>query len=58
MDCQLLRQKFVKYENKNTGVTAVFKTKRELNAKMNYFFFLETPVFMVSLLRLFDELLT
>ena len=48
-------------ENINTGVSVVFKTKCELKCQNEQFFVniisLETPVFMFSLLRLFEELL-
>ena len=40
MDCQLLRQKLVKNlsnENINTGVSVVFKTKRELKCQNELF---------------------
>ena len=46
-------------ENINTGVSVVFKTKRELKCQNELFLkYLETPVFMFSLLRLLDQLLT
>ena len=56
MDRQLLRQKLVKHlgnENINTGVSVVFKTKRELKCQKKTIF-LEAPGFMFSLLRIFD----
>ena len=56
MDRQLLRQKFIKIlsnKNINTGVSVVFKTKRELKCQ-NKLFFWKHHFFLLSLLRIFD----
>ena len=38
----------------NTGVSVVFKTKCELKCQNKLHIFFETPVFLFSLLRIFD----
>ena len=43
-------------ENINTGVSVVFKTKRELKCPNRLHIFLEKTVFMFSLLRIFDKI--
>ena len=65
MDLQLLRQMFFKklltFSSLFLLSNLKFKTNVDWNAKMNYFWniiSLETPVFKLSLLRLFDKNLT
>jgi hypothetical protein len=56
MDCQLLRQNFIKKfssENINTGVSVVFRTKRELICQ-NKLFFWKHHFFFFFLLTIFD----
>ena len=61
MDRQLLRQNNRQKIQTNIFVFVVFKTKHELKCQNELFLntiSLETTVFMFSLLRLFDKLLT